>query len=166
MKLAIESAGQTLEIEFTAANDGTVQLKHGEQVHTAQVSQPEPGLFTVTLNHRIYRCLLDQQPDGRTEVIVNGQRFPVAVRDKKHRRGNAGDAVASGKATLVAPMPGKVARVLCAVGDEIVANQGVLVVEAMKMQNEVQAPKAGKVVEIRVSEGQTVNAGEVLAIVE
>jgi biotin carboxyl carrier protein len=166
MKLAIEIAGQTLEAEFTLTNGGTAQLKHDEQIHTAQVSQPEPGLFIVTLNHRVYRCALDQQPDGSTEVVVNGQRFPIIVRDKKHLRGNVSGAAASGKATLVAPMPGKVVRVLCGVGDEVAAQQGVLVVEAMKMQNEVQAPKAGKVVEIRVSEGQTVNAGEMLAVVE
>ncbi len=166
MKLVIEIAGQNLETEFTLTNGGTVQLKHDEQTHTAQAAMPEPGLFIVTLNNRVYRCSLDQQPDGSTEVVVNGQRFPVTVRDKKHRRGNVSDAAASGKATLVSPMPGKVVRVLCATGDEIVANQGVLVVEAMKMQNEVQTPKAGKVVEIRVSEGQTVNAGEVLAVIE
>ena len=50
--------------------------------------------------------------------------------------------------------------------DEVAARQGVLVVEAMKMQNEVQSPKAGKVAEIKVAEGQTVNAGEVLAVIE
>ena len=166
MKLVIEVAGQILDTEFTLTNGGTVQLKHDEQTHTAQVGQPEPGLFIVTLNHRVYRCSLDQQPDGSTEVVVNGQRFPVTVRDKKHLRANVSGAAASGKATLVSPMPGKVVRVLCAAGDEIAANHGVLVVEAMKMQNEVQTPKAGKVVEIRVSEGQTVNAGEVLAVIE
>ena len=166
MKLAIEIAGQPFDAEFTLTNDGTAQLKHDEQIHTAQVGQPEPGLFIVTLNNRVYRCLLDQQLDGSTEVVVNGQRFPVTVRDKKHRRSNVSGAAASGKATLVAPMPGKVVRVLRAAGDEVTANQGLLVVEAMKMQNEVQTPKAGKVVEIRVSEGQTVNAGEVLAVIE
>ena len=166
MKLAIEIAEQALEAEFTLTNGGTVQFKHNEQIHTAQVSQPEPGLFIVTLNHHVYRCSLDQQPDGSTQITVNGQRFSVTVRDKKRRRSNASDAASSGKVTLVAPMPGKIVRVLCATGDEIGANQGVLVVEAMKMQNEVQTPKAGKVVEIRVSEGQTVNAGEVLAVIE
>jgi biotin carboxyl carrier protein len=63
-------------------------------------------------------------------------------------------------------MPGKIVRVLVSVGDEVAANQGVLIVEAMKMQNEVLAPKAGKVTEIRVVEGQTVNASETLAIIE
>src|SRR5262245_44943737 len=114
MKLAIEIAGQTFETEFTLVNGGTVQLKQGEQTHTAQGSQPEPGFFTVTLNNRVYRCLLDPQPDGRIEIIVNGQRLLVRVRDKKHLRDNRSSAAISGKATLTAPMPGKVVRVLCA----------------------------------------------------
>jgi biotin carboxyl carrier protein len=63
-------------------------------------------------------------------------------------------------------MPGKVVRVLLNAGDEVAARQGVLVVEAMKMQNEVQSPKAGKIAEIKVSEGQTVNAGDVMAVIE
>ena len=66
----------------------------------------------------------------------------------------------------MAPMPGKVVRLLCAAGDQVTAGQGVAVVEAMKMQNEVQSPKAGQVLELRVREGQTVNAGEVLAVIE
>ena len=165
MKLVITLGEQTLETEFTVAN-GTAKLTHDQQTHEAQIAQPEPGVFTVILNQRVFRCMLDELPNGQREIVVNGQRFPITVHDKKHRRGKVSDAAASGKATLVSPMPGKVVRVLCAMGDEIVANQGVLVVEAMKMQNEVLTPKAGKVAEIRVSEGQTVNAGEVLAVIE
>jgi biotin carboxyl carrier protein len=165
MKLVIELAGQSHEVEFVQ-RDGIAQLIQGASNHTAQVGQPEPGIFIIVLNQRVYRCLLDTLPDGRTEAVVNGQRFPISVHDKKHLRGNAGNATASGKVTLTAPMPGKVVRVLCAVGDQVAAEQGLLVVEAMKMQNEVLAPKAGKITELRVSEGQTVNAGEVLAVVE
>jgi biotin carboxyl carrier protein len=99
-------------------------------------------------------------------VVVNGKRIPVAARDKKHLRGQAGAAAASGQVKLLAPMPGKVVCVLLSAGDEVAARQGVLVVEAMKMQNEVQSPKAGKIAEIKISEGQTVNAGDVLAVIE
>ena len=165
MKLAIESAGQDGEIEFTQTN-GAAQLKRGAQTELAQISQPEPGLFTVLLNQRVYRCWLSAQTDGAHEVIVNGRRFAFTVRDKKHLRGSTGGGVTDGKAVLAAPMPGKVVRLLCAVGAEVTAQQGLLVVEAMKMQNEVQAPKAGKIVELRVTEGQTVNAGETLVVVE
>jgi biotin carboxyl carrier protein len=63
-------------------------------------------------------------------------------------------------------MPGKVVRVLLRTGDEVDLGQGVVVVEAMKMQNEIKSPKSGRVVEIRVSEGATVNASQVLAVVE
>ena len=165
MKLTLEIAGQTHDIEFT--RDGAqALLALGEQRHAAFVSQPEPGFYTVILNDRVFRCALDALPNGQTEIVVNGRRFPVSVRDKKHRPAQAESAAASGKAILVAPMPGKIVRVMCAVGDEVEANQGLLVVEAMKMQNETLSPKAGKVVELRVVEGQTVNAGETMAVVE
>lgn len=165
MKLAITVDGQALDTDFTTAN-GTATLTYKEQRVEAQIGQPEPGFFTVVLNDRVFRCLLNELPNGQTEIIVNGQRVTVAVHDKKHLRGQAGGAIAGGKATLTAPMPGKIVRVLCAIGDEVEAQQGLLVVEAMKMQNEVQSPKSGKVTELRVSEGQTVNAGEVLAVIE
>lgn len=166
MKLELEIDGQLVEAEFATKNGGA-ELKLGEQTHAAEVSQPEPGFFVVQMNNRIYRCALENLPGGATEVIVNGHRVPVTVRDKKHLRGIAGgNANASGKVSLISPMPGKIVRVLLSAGDEVAANQGVLIVEAMKMQNEVQSPKAGKVSEIRVKEGQTVNSGETLAVIE
>ena len=165
MKLTLEIAGQIHEAEFT--RDGAqARLALGEQQHAAFVSQPEPGFYTVILNDRVFRCVLDVLPNGQTEIVVNGRRFPVRVRDKKHRQASASGAAASGKAVLAAPMPGKIVRVMCAIGDEVAADQGLLIIEAMKMQNEAQSPKAGKVVELRVVEGQTVNAGETMAVVE
>ncbi len=166
MKIELEIDGQVIEAEFTATN-GSAQLAFGGATREAQVSEPEPGVFTVIINNRVYACALEQAPSGSTEVIVNGKRIPVAVRDKKRLRGRAGEgADASGQVKLSSPMPGKVVRVLLSAGDEVAAHQGVLVVEAMKMQNEVQSPKAGKVAEIKVAEGQTVNAGETLAVIE
>ena len=165
MKLTLDLNGQSTEIEFTVA-DGAAQLTVGDRRHEALIGEPEPGLFTVILNDRVYRCALERLPNGATEIAVNGTRIPVVVRDRKHRRANEAAGAAGGRAVLTAPMPGKVVRILCAVGDEVAAQQGLLVVEAMKMQNEVQSPKAGQVVELRVVEGQTVNAGEVLAVVE
>ncbi|HEY8459114.1 MAG TPA: biotin/lipoyl-containing protein [Blastocatellia bacterium] len=165
MKIELEIDGQMIEAEFTSSG-GVAQLSFGGVTREAQVSEPEPGLFTVIINDRVYRCVLEESPAG-VEVIVNGKRIPVAARDKKHLRGHAGSgAGASGQVKLSSPMPGKVVRVLLKAGDEVAANQGVLVVEAMKMQNEVQSPKAGKIAEIKVSEGQTVNAGETLAVIE
>jgi len=166
MKIELDIDGQTIEMEFVFAGD-SVQLTFGGATREAQVSEPEPGIFTIIINDRVYRCALEKSPSGSIEVIVNGKRIPVAVRDKKHLRGQAGaGAGAGGRVALSSPMPGKVVRVLLKTGDEVSAHQGVLIVEAMKMQNEVQSPKAGKVAEIKVSEGQTVNAGETLAVIE
>jgi biotin carboxyl carrier protein len=67
---------------------------------------------------------------------------------------------------LKAMMPGRVINVLVAVGEEVAAHQGLLVVEAMKMENELKAPKAGKIVELKVKPGQTVEKGELLLVVE
>ena len=165
MKIELEIDGQMIEGEFTLSG-GAAQLSFGGATREAKVSEPEPGMFTVIINDRVYRCALEESPGGAVEVIVNGERIPVAARDKKHLRGQTGAAVASGQVKLLAPMPGKVVRVLLNAGDEVAARQGVLVVEAMKMQNEVQSPKAGVIAEIKVSEGQTVNAGEVMAVIE
>ena len=166
MKIELEIDGQIIEAEF-ALSGGAAQLSFNGKTREAQVSEPEPGMFTVIINDRVYRCALEESPSGAVEVIVNGKRIPVTARDKKHLRGQAGaGASASGQVKLLSPMPGKVVRALLKAGDEVAAHQGVMVVEAMKMQNEVQSPKAGKIAEIKVSEGQTVNAGETLAVIE
>ena len=81
------------------------------------------------------------------------------------RRGRGGSIEALRvRQQIIAPMPGKIVRVLVAPGEQVEADQGLLVIEAMKMQNEIRSPKAGKV-EKMVREGQTVNAGEILAVV-
>ncbi|HWQ03049.1 MAG TPA: biotin/lipoyl-containing protein, partial [Candidatus Nitrosotenuis sp.] len=79
------------------------------------------------------------------------------------KRGGALEA--EGRQEILAPMPGKVVRVLVKSGDAVEAGHGLLVVEAMKMQNEIKSPKSGKVERVLVSEGQNVNAGETLAVV-
>jgi biotin carboxyl carrier protein len=167
VKLELDIYGKPLAVEFNFA-DGLAQLKHADRTYDAQVSEPEPGMFVVLFGDRVYRCALE--PGGAEIIVSHGmgqQRIPVVLRDRKHLRGSAGGgAGATGKANLTSPMPGKVVRVLVSAGDEVAANQGVLIVEAMKMQNEVLSPKAGKVAEIRVIEGQTVNAGETLAVIE
>ena len=166
MKLELEIDGQLIDADFSVA-DGVAQFVYDGQTHQAEVSEPEPGLYIILLNNRVHTCEFEKLPNGSTEIVINGKRIPVSVHDKKHLHGNTSRAAgAGGRAVLISPMPGKVVRVLVNAGDEVSANQGVLVIEAMKMQNEVQSPKTGKVAEIRVTEGQTVNAGETLAVVE
>jgi biotin carboxyl carrier protein len=166
VKLEIEIDGKIMEAEFSST-DGIAQLSHEGKEYRATVSEPEPGLFVILFKDHVYRCALDRLPDGGMEVNVSGRRIAVAARDKKHLSGKQGAAIGSGgRITLAAPMPGKVVRILLKAGDEVTAHQGVMIVEAMKMQNEVQSPKAGKVVEICIGEGQTVDGGQKLAVIE
>ncbi len=101
-----------------------------------------------------------------THIWVGSMRYAAEVRDPRSLRGRVRTADEHGPKKLTAPMPGKVVRILVAQGDEVEAGAGVLVVEAMKMQNEVKSPKKGTIQKIVVTEGAAVNSGDVLAIVE
>jgi len=102
-----------------------------------------------------------------THMVVGLARYETEVRDPRSFRARKAAAGAeTGPRKLVSPMPGKVVRILAAKGAEVEAGQGVIVVEAMKMQNEIKSPKKGVVQQILAAEGAAVNAGEALAIVE
>jgi biotin carboxyl carrier protein len=97
---------------------------------------------------------------------VGSVRRGVRVRDPRSLRSRQGADDGKGPRKLVAPMPGKVVRVLVREEAEVEAGQGIVVVEAMKMQNEIKSPKKGVVRKLTASEGANVNSGDVLAIVE
>jgi biotin carboxyl carrier protein len=97
---------------------------------------------------------------------VGSTRFAAEVRDPRSLRGRRRVGDEQGPKKIVAPMPGKVVRLLVGDGEEVESGAGIAVVEAMKMQNEIKSPKKGTVQKILVLEGAAVNAGDVLAIVE
>jgi len=104
---------------------------------------------------------------GELQVAVHGRTLPVqVVADERSRRHGGGPGDATGPQRIIAPMPGKVVRVLVAPGDEVQAKQGLVVVEAMKMENELRAARPGRVLSVSAVEGQSVDAGAVLAVVE
>ena len=90
----------------------------------------------------------------------------AAVDARRYRRAGGGPVAAAGELRVVAPMPGRVLRVLVKPGDVVEARQGLVVVEAMKMENEITAAKAGKVKEVAVAPGQSVESGRLLVVVE
>ena len=168
LELEIDGRSVAAEVEIATPADApgawSVRLNAGGRQVDATVSQPEPGRFVVRLGKSILRGDRDRRGDGTTAVIVNGRRIDVAVRDPRRRRG--AEAHASCAVQLVAPMPGKVVAILVAEGAQVERGAGVIVVEAMKMQNEIQAPRAGRLTSLRATPGQTVNAGEILATIE
>ena len=105
--------------------------------------------------------------DGKLKLQCGPQEFSARIIDPRVWRGRQQGALeAEGRQKIVAPMPGKVIRLLVEAGDSVEAGQGLVVVEAMKMQNEIKSPKSGKVERLLAKEGQSVNAGDILAWVE
>lgn len=138
---------------------------NGEQIDldAQQISANEISLLA---SGRAYRCLLDRSPNEEA-ITLNGERYVFTVEDPralKSRKQRGADA--DGPLPIKSSMPGRVLRMLVAEGDEVSTGQGILVVEAMKMQNEMKTTRAGRVQRIAVKDGETVNAGQLLAIIE
>jgi biotin carboxyl carrier protein len=113
-------------------------------------------------------ALAAQRTAGDFDVHLAGRTIPVQVRQAGGfgRQKKAGAAHGTGPQRIVAPMPGKIVRVLVKAGDEVKARQGLVVVEAMKMENELRAARDGRVRDVSVVEGQSVDAGAILLVVE
>jgi len=122
--------------------------------------------LSLVVNGKSCEARIERSQDG-VRVLIHGRAYECSVRDPRSLRSrkSAGQHQ-SGEQKVTASMPGKVVRVLARAGDSIVAGQGILVIEAMKMQNEVRAPRDGTVKNLIVREGAAVNAGEVLAILD
>jgi len=134
-----------------------------------QVHESAPGSYVLLGNNRVWDCRVEGRPESGepVTVVVGTTEYLITLTDPKRLRGTSGvEAGGDDVARIVAPMPGKVARVLVTVGDHVNAGDGIVVVEAMKMQNEMKSPKAGTVTSLNAEAGATVNAGEVLAVIE
>jgi biotin carboxyl carrier protein len=131
-----------------------------------QVVEIEPGLYSILDGTRSLEARVSRNHAGYV-VDLNGRVIPVEIEDDpRELRKGARHHGRAGRADISAPMPGKVVRVLVAVGDAVQEGQGLVVVEAMKMQNEMKAPKDGTVVAVAVNEGASVAAGQVLVTLE
>jgi len=164
MKYETEIDGQLLTLDVEE-HEGHAVAQVEDRRYVLDVVRPEPGVLLLFADDFVYELRVANPEAGITRVSLRERRFSVRVIDRKHRRPDA-DHGPEGRQHLIAPMPGKVVRILVNLGDEVQSGQGVVVVEAMKMQNEVKSVKHGHVVEIRVTEGVTVNANQVLAVVE
>ena len=103
---------------------------------------------------------------GETLAYLRGRSTSVVVNGRRSGRAADAGSGAAGEQKISAPMPGRVVRVLVAAGDEVQARQPVVVVEAMKMENELRSPKSGRVKDVAVAAGASVEAGRVLMVIE
>lgn len=129
-------------------------------------AQPDGDTLSLLVGGASHEVRRDGNGSGFS-VVVGRRRYAVDVSDPRSLRGRKAKAgFTDGPKKILAPMPGKVVRILAAEGAEVEQGQGVVVIEAMKMQNELKAPKAGKVMKVMAAEGAAVNAGDALAIIE
>ena len=162
MKLQAELNDEKHEIEIR--RDGEkVFAQVDDRNYELEASEVEPNVYLIKNENQIFQIYA--APNGI--VNVGSHQLEIKIIDPKRMRGaSTATANADGTAEIKTAMPGKLVRVLVETGAEIKHGEGVLIVEAMKMQNEMKSPKDGTVKEIRFAEGANVNAGDVLAIIE
>jgi pyruvate carboxylase subunit B len=149
---------------------GSVQFED-ERPTPAELSEAEGSpVRTVKLGSQVYRVVVRKQPGkGRYVLWVDGHRFEVEALDERTRAIrdiSAANAAPAGPAPILAPMPGLIIRVNVGVGDRVEAGDGVVVMEAMKMENELRATNSGTVKAVKVSPGTAVERGALLVEME
>ncbi|MDE2059667.1 MAG: acetyl-CoA carboxylase biotin carboxyl carrier protein subunit [candidate division NC10 bacterium] len=144
----VQINGKTYEVDFSAADGSLLSLLVMGRSYEVDVVEEADGVLMVWVEGELYR--IEYQEEGRRP-----RRSAVATGHD-----------ARGRQVIVAPMPGKVVALLGSPGQEVSAGQGVIVIEAMKMENELKASGPGVIKEIKVQEGAGVSGGEVLVVIE
>jgi biotin carboxyl carrier protein len=156
------------DVEFRREADNVFATVAGVE-YELDVHNSGRGSSLLISNGRVFDCRVEGRAESGkpVDVFVGTDHFSVTLTDPKRLRGSAGEtAHADEAARIIAPMPGKVVRVLVSPGDHVEAGAGIVVVEAMKMQNEMKSPRTGVVSAVNVQVGATVNGGDVLAVIE
>jgi len=167
MRVELEVAGRRRLVEIERRDDRLTVRLDGQPVGVEATALPG-GRWSLRLSGsgRQHEVVILARPDGRgLEALVDGLSVPVRVSSGTAVAKKAG-AHGEGPDRVTAPMPGKVVKLLVSAGDQVTARQGVVVVEAMKMENELRAGRAGIVREVLVAEGASVEAGTPLLVIE
>jgi biotin carboxyl carrier protein len=165
MKLIAELNNEKHEVEFKRDGEKLSASVDGRE-YALEASEVEPDVYLLKHENQIFQIYVAPTEPAAVASLGN-HSFEIKIFDPKRLRGAGALAgAADGTIEIKTAMPGKVVRIVAEQGAEIRQGESVLVVEAMKMQNEMKSPKDGIVKEIRVAEGATVNAGDVLAIIE
>src|SRR5579859_2908736 len=166
MKYEVSIGGKTRVVEFTH-NSEKLQISLDGNLFDADAVEVATNTFSILIDGESWEVRIAPRPDGSLSLHTGIAEYIAEVADPRAWRGRRHGAVeAEGRQQIAAPMPGKIVRILVKPGETVEVGQGLLVVEAMKMQNEIRSPKNGKVEKLFVTEGQAVNAGEILAWVD
>ena len=164
MKIKVTIQGTERSVELTYPGDRPRWEVDGKSL-PADAIEVSPGIYSVLIDGRSVEVRIERI-GAQLRVVADGKEYLAAIENPRElRKSRGGAAQIEGRQDVVAPMAGKVIRTLVESGDEVQSGQGLLIVEAMKMQNEIRSPKAGKVEQLKVVEGQTVNPGDIVVVV-
>ncbi|MGB8541136.1 MAG: biotin/lipoyl-containing protein [Candidatus Acidiferrales bacterium] len=165
MKIEIELDGKLRGIEMTHTGERARWTIDGRAID-ADAVEVSSGIYSILIAGQSFEARVAPQRDSELRVSVADREYRASIRNPRKWKRNRGlGAEAEGSQQLRAPMPGKIVVLLLKAGDRVDAGQAIVVMEAMKMQNEIRSPKSGIVERLLVAQGQTVTAGEVVAIV-
>ncbi len=161
-----EKKGASVRVSLREAGEGLYEITlDGKTVHVDAV-RSDPNVYSIIEDGQQFEAMVDEKGAHGFDVQVGGRIFHLEAIDERSKLlASSAAIVVSGPQTVVAEMPGKVVKVNVAVGAEVRERQGIVIVEAMKMENEIPAPIDGIVKEIAVTEGQTVEVGATLFVV-
>jgi biotin carboxyl carrier protein len=175
----VEIGGRCYRVELTrvdATGDASAKQNWQCRVNGREIAvdsaQPERDVLSLLIGGQSYEIERERIADGRVEngdvnMVLRGRRYVAEVRDPRALRSRKRAAgLGAGPRRILAPMPGKIIRILVSEGATVEAGDSLMVIEAMKMQNEIKAPKAGVLQKLLAVEGVAVNSGDVLAVVE
>jgi len=169
-ELTLPSGTKTVSVEpvnAAGADSGEFRVVIDGVAYEISARPTDLGLSIVHRNdQRSVDVAVTERTGGEYLLQLARATLAVVVDGRRRTRGAAGDAAAKGAQRLQAPMPGRVVRVLVKPGDAVTARQGLVVVEAMKMENELAAARDGQVKEVSVTEGQLVEAGRLLVVID
>ena len=163
MKIALKTGGKSRIVELIARG-GRSEIVLDGKTRNVDCVAIAPGLYSILFESRSFEAHV-REVAGELVVKIHEREFAFHVEDPRQWRKRGAALEAEGKQQVIASMPGKIVRVLVTAGQAVNSGQGIVVVEAMKMQNELRSPKTGKVERLLVAEGQAVNAGEILAVI-
>ena len=168
MKYVVKMSGEEVELSVDKAEEGMAVSMDGLVTRADLVRVGASPVYSLILGGRSYEISVHSR-NGAYEVVLGGETYVARVLDERAvllaSVSEGGDDGQTGEA-ITAPMPGIVVGVAVSVGDEVAPGQGVVTLEAMKMENELKAAAGGVVTEVRVQPGQGVAQGEALIIIE
>ena len=161
-----EKKGKTTTVGLTEIDDAHYEITiDGKTVHVDAVKSGKT-IYSILEDGKQFEVIIDENGPHGFDVLVGGQLFHLQALDERSRLlTNSAKVVATGPQRVESEMPGKVVKIAAPVGTRVAEGQGVVILEAMKMENEIKSPIEGVVVELDVAEGQTVESGALLFVV-